>query len=55
MNLLARRISVNFQPRIPISIGSLLTAHNAHEVRNHTIVPILAPALSRPAAMGKLT
>ncbi|TFG92464.1 MAG: hypothetical protein E4H15_03645 [Syntrophobacterales bacterium] len=55
MQVQARRISVNLQPKIPTSIGSRLTAHKDHPVRKATIVPVLAPVLKSPAAIGKLT
>jgi hypothetical protein len=54
-NVLAKRISANFQPKIATSIGNLLTAHNDQPVKNAIIVPMLAPERKIPAAMGKLT
>jgi hypothetical protein len=54
-NVHAILIRVNFQPMIPTSIGSRLTAHNDQPVKNATIVPTLAPARKRPDAMGRLT
>ena len=39
MKVQARRISVNFHPRIPTSIGRRLTAHRDQPVRNAAIVP----------------
>lgn len=53
-NVLARRMSVNFQPRIPTSIGKRLTAHNDQPVRNATMVPTPAPECNNPAATGRL-
>ena len=55
MKVQARRMSVNLQPRIPTSIGSLLTAHKDHPVRNATIVPAPAPDFRSAAAIGRLT
>ena len=55
MKVLARRMSTNFQPRIPTSNGKRDTAHNDHAVKYATMVPMPAPARNRPAAMGKLT
>lgn len=54
-NVLAIRMSVNFQPNIPTSIGNLETAHNDHPVRKATMVPALAPDRKSPATIGKLT
>jgi hypothetical protein len=54
-NVLAIRITVNFQPNIPTSIGNLETAHRDHPVKKATIVPALAPARRSPATTGKLT
>lgn len=54
-NVQARRMKVNFQPRIPISIGNLATAQRDQAVRNATSVPTPAPALKSPATKGRLT
>lgn len=54
-NVLTIRMSVNFQPIMPTSIGNRAIAHNDHPVKNATIVPILAPERKSPAAIGKLT
>ena len=51
----ASLIRVNFQPMMPTSIGNRLTAHNDQPVKKATIVPMLAPARKRAAAIGKLT
>jgi len=49
MSVLARRIRVNLQPRIPTSMGSRLTAHRDQAVRYATIVPALAPPRGQAA------
>jgi len=51
----ASLMMVNFHPRMPTSMGNRPTAHSDQPVKNATIVPTLAPALKRPAAMGRLT
>jgi len=54
-NVLTIRMSVNFQPIMPTSIGNLPNAHSDHPVKNATVVPTLAPERKSPAAIGKLT
>ena len=47
-------ISTNLQPNMPISRGSLVSAHRDHAVIQATIVPMPAPDLNNPAAIGML-
>ena len=49
------RIKVNFQPRMPISMGIRPTAQMDQPVKKATIVPTPAPDLINPATIGKLT
>jgi len=51
----ASRIPINFQPSSPSSMGNREKAINDQAVIKATIVPMLAPVRSRPAAMGMLT
>lgn len=46
--------TVNFQPKIPNSIGILITAHVDHEVIKAISVPIPAPDCNKPAIKGSI-
>ena len=46
--VLARRIRVSLQPRMPTSMGRRLTAHKDQPVRKAAMVPIPAPERSSP-------
>ena len=54
-NVETNLITVNFQPKMPISIGNLITIQHDHDVRNATVAPTPAPDFNITEAIGSVT